>query len=157
MAKLGDFFPKIFRDKIAAQICAGAVVYTLVRFPDGREREKYVVIAHVQEKHNVALCFLINKEKHATLVAAIPAINACQVELKSADNTYLPQDSFLACQKIHVFGYSSLVDEIRSKPSNLRGNLSIGTVQKVIAAVAIAPTISADHKAQITASLSKLP
>jgi hypothetical protein len=156
VAKLGDFFPKIFRDKVAAQVSPGAVVYTLIKFDDGREREKFVVIAHVQEKFNVALCFLINKEKHPHLVAAVPAIDACQIELKQADETYLSEDSFLACEKIRTFTQSELVEEVRNKPENLRGQICKATVQAAIAAVAIAPNISADHKAQITASLTKL-
>lgn len=157
MATLGALFPKFFRDKVAAKVVPGAVVYTVIQFPDGRERQKYLVIAHVQEANDVALCFLVNKEKHATLVAAVAAINACQVEIGPATDAFLPQDCFIACEKVRAFAHSSLVDEVRGEPSLLKGTLCAATVAKVIEAVKIAPTISADHKKQIVDSLSKKP
>jgi hypothetical protein len=157
MATLGAIFPKLFRDKVAAKVVPGAVVYTVVQFPDGRERQKYIVIGHVQQAHDVALCFLINKEKHPTLVEAVPAINACQVETGPATETFLPQECFIGCEKVRAFPHSALVDEVRGEPSLLKGTLCAATIAKVIEAVKAAPTISADHKKQIVDSLTSKP
>lgn len=151
MPPLSDGLPEEARKKfILGKLLPGCVVRLEVKFPE-KSKPKFLVL--VAEDDPEYWTFIINTEIHA-FVHARPHLLQCQVKINAAENPFLQYDSHLACHEILKLRREEVVQTLMHDTSGLKGHISVGVRDQIIAAVKFAQTLSPNEKQQILGSLT---
>ena len=142
------------RRQIAAWLRPGRIVLLNTQFAP---HEKFVIVAHVSASDGV-WGFLINSEIHP-FVASRPRLLACQVSIDVADHlNFLDYDSYADCSEVKdAISLQDVYTQLAAEKSRMKGHLSRDEVNRVRAAVQIAPKISVAQREIILAALPVQP
>jgi len=150
LGRLGDHFPEPEKQKyIERNLKPGQVLYLFCTFTSP-PKEKYLVFVCADP---VPLFFIINSRIHP-YVAGQPALNQCQVKLRSVDYRFLDHDSYVDCSNVvTAFNEDDLERQVIRDVGRIKGELTITSKEEIIQAVQNARTISKRHKGLIIDAL----
>jgi hypothetical protein len=108
-------------------------------------KRKFFVIASLELP---VLGFFINSRINPYIARRRELANA-QVQLLSADHSFLSRDSFLDCSDVHTFPLHFLEREVRTNPNALLGLLCPASQTNMLKVVAESYTLGAEQIARI--------
>lgn len=151
MVALGDHFPAgAVKDHVTKQLTPGRVIRIPVVFPQVT-KPKFLVL--VGEKDPDLLTFIVNSEINP-FIANKPALAQCQVSIDQASHPFLSHDSHLACHDVLVLSKADVLKALTADISAIKGEISQGVRDQVVAAVKFAKTLDPTTKQLIIESLS---
>lgn len=140
------------RQHLRRQLVPGAVIKLNVKFSDGSEKEKRLVVVQVTED---AVCFVVNSEVNP-LLARNPGTKRAQVDMPVADHPFMSRDSRVNCSEIHRFPIDGVVADLLVSKGWMLGNISTSVRDEIIVAIRISSTIAPNVGAPLIASLETI-
>jgi len=150
VASIGDRFPPEKRRAFIQQrLVPGCVIRIKIKFPEVTKHKFLVLVADDDPE---IWTFIINSELNQ-YVKDRPHLLKCQVKIAAADHSFLPHDSYLACDKVLHLHRADVIRELMANMGGIRGNVDDDVMDQMRAAVKFAKTLAPAEKARILSSL----
>lgn len=147
---LGGAFPRGMAIASAMrQLVPGAVIKILVTFEDGVEKEKRLIVTHVDD--DTVVC-VINSEV-SPFIKARPEMLKCQVAMPAADYDFMDHDSSVDCSRVRNYSTAEVAKALADDPQRALGTISAHLRDQVVAGIKASVLIPAPEAAKCCASL----
>lgn len=148
---------RLSTDAVKARIKPGCIVYVPFDFiRTSKTKIKYIVIAYVDFDKEESLVFIINSEI-PLFIKHDAHLSDGQIPLRKTRYQFFTKDcSYMNCVDAHpVLDLDNMIDYLSENPDNIKGELLVEDIEKVVSFVKNAQTINRSDKKIITKSLLK--